>query len=216
MARAIRVDIRGGWYHVTARGIERRAIFEDAREYEHFLELLEEMAGRYDVELHAFCLMGNHYHLLIRTPQANASAAIQWLNVSYSVWFNRRRNRVGHVFQGRFYSSLVDGEGSWALSASAYIHLNPIRTMGEELGKSENRAEAAGLVPMDSETVKRRLRDLKGYVWSSFGAYAGYRKSPDWLTTAVLLERAGGQRAYRRYVHQHVTRGTSSVWFRGN
>ena len=113
MARPVRVDVKGGWYHVTARGIERRCIFEEGREYEHFLVLLEEMTGRYDVEVHAYCLMANHYHLLIRTPYANASAAIQWLNVSYSVWFNRRRQRVGHVFQGRFSSSLISGEGAW-------------------------------------------------------------------------------------------------------
>ena len=82
MARPVRVDVVGGWYHVTARGIERRAIFADGRDHEHFLELLPEMGKRYGVELHAYVLMGNHYHLLIRTPQANASAAIQWLNVS--------------------------------------------------------------------------------------------------------------------------------------
>ena len=79
---------------MTARGIERRAIFADRRDHEHFLELLPEMVERYGVEMHAYVMMGNHYHLLIRTPQANASAAIQWLNVSYSVWFNRRRGRV--------------------------------------------------------------------------------------------------------------------------
>ena len=82
MARPVRVDVEGGWYHVTARGIERRAIFEDGREYEHFVELLPEMSERYGVEIHAYVLMVNHYHLLIRTPRANASAAIQWLNVS--------------------------------------------------------------------------------------------------------------------------------------
>lgn len=98
MARPVRVDVNGGWYHVTARGIERRAIFEDVRDHEHFRELLPAMGERYGVQVHAYVLMGNHYHLLIRTPQANASAAIQWLNVSYSAWFNRRRGRVGHVF----------------------------------------------------------------------------------------------------------------------
>ena len=209
MARPVRVDVEGGWYHVTARGIERRAIFEDVRDHEHFLELLPAMGERYGVEIHGYVLMGNHYHLLIRTPNANASAAIQWLNVSYSVWFNRRRNRVGHVFQGRFASVLIDGEGSWALSASVYIHLNPIRMKREGLGKASNRAESLGLAPIDREAVKRRLKTLREYRWSSYGAYAGYGPVPEWLTTKTLLERGGGREGYRKYVQQHVTRGDS-------
>ncbi len=192
---------------MTARGIERRAIFADNRDHGHFLELLPEMVERYGVELHAYVLMGNHYHLLIRVPQANASAAIQWLNVSYSVWFNRKRGRVGHVFQGRFSSVLIDGEGSWAMSASVYIHLNPVRTKRHGLGKSANRAESRGLVPLDREAVQRRLKALRAYRWSSYGAYAGYGPVPDWLMTRELLERCGGREAYRKYVQQHVTRG---------
>ena len=207
MARPVRVDVAGGWYHVTARGIERRAIFDDVRDHEHFIELIAEMSERYGAEIHAYVLMVNHYHLLVRTPQANASAAIQWLNVSYSVWFNRRRQRAGHVFQGRFTSVLIDGEGSWTLAASVYLHLNPVRTKREGLGKPENRAESRGLAPIDREAVKRRLKKLREFRWSSYGAYAGYKPGPDWLMTGVILERGGGRAAYRRYVHQHVTRG---------
>lgn len=192
---------------MTARGIERRPILTDERDHEHFLELLPAMVERYGVELHAYVLMGNHYHLLIRTPQANASAAIQWLNVSYSVWFNRRRGRVGHVFQGRFSSVLIDGEGSWAMSASVYIHLNPVRTKSQGQGKSANRAESQGLVPIDREAVQRRLKALRAFRWSSYGAYAGYGKVPDWLTVNELLERCGGRDSYRKCVQQHVARG---------
>ena len=130
MARPLRVNVRGGWYHVTARGLERRQIFSSERDHEHFLELLEEMWKRYGVEVHAYALMGNHYHLLLRTPEANASEAVQWLNVSYSVWFNKKRDRWGHVFGGRFASVLIDSEGSWALNASVYVHLNPVRVQG--------------------------------------------------------------------------------------
>ena len=209
MARPIRVDVEGGWYHLTARGTERRAIFHDDRDHEHFLELLEELSGRYEVQIHAYALMGNHYHLLLRTPRANASAAIQWLNVSYSVWYNRRRDRVGHVFQGRFASVLVDGGGSWALNASAYIHLNPIRTARFGLGKRANKAEAQGLVAPSIEELKSRLRVLREYRWSSFRAYAGYGPTPAWLRTGKLLGRAGGRTKYRRYVQGHVTRGTA-------
>ncbi|MEI6789502.1 MAG: transposase [bacterium] len=207
MARPVRVDVEGGWYHITARGIERRAIFEDVRDHAHFIELLPEMSERYGVEIHAYVLMVNHYHLLIRTPNANASAAVQWLNVSYSVWFNRRRNRVGHVFQGRFASVLIDGEGSWAMAASVYIHLNPVRVKKEGLGKASNRAESRGLKPLSREVVKRRLKKLRTFRWSSYGAYAGYKSEPEWLMTKPLLERGGGRSAYRRYVQRHVTRG---------
>jgi REP element-mobilizing transposase RayT len=205
MARPVRVDVKGGWYHVTARGIERRAIFADGRDHEHFLELLPEMAERYGVELHAYVLMGSH--LLIRTPHGNASAAIQWLNVSYSVWYNRKRGRVGHLFQGRFSSVLIDGEGAWAMSASVYIHLNPVRTKSQGLGKRANRAESRGLVPMDREVVQRRLKALRAYRWSSYRAYGGYGPVPEWLTINELLERGGGREAYRKYVQRHVTRG---------
>ena len=215
MARPVRVDVKGGWYHVTARGIERRTIFADVRDHEHFLELLAAMGERYGVEIHAYVLMVNHYHLLIRAPQANASAAIQWLNVSYSVWFNRRRGRVGHVFQGRFASVLIDGEGAWALSASVYLHLNPIRTRKEGLGKRANRAEAQGLAPVDREAVQRRLKKLMAYRWSSYGAYAGYGAAPEWLSTEALLERGGGRTAYREYVQQHVTHGDSPEGYEG-
>ena len=167
------------------------------------------MGERYGVEVHAYVLMGNHYHLLLRTPQANASAALQWLNVSYSVWFNRKRGRVGHVFQGRFSSVLIDGEGSWALSASEYIHLNPIRTKKMGLGKASNRAESQGRIPLDREVVKRRLKKLREYRWSSYRAYAGYGAIPEWLTTKSLLERGGGRKAYRKHIQEHVTRGDS-------
>lgn len=83
MARPLRIDVKDGWYHTMSRGIEGREIFCEDRYYEHFLELLEEMTGRYAVQVHACALLGNHYHLILRTPQANASAAMQWLNVSY-------------------------------------------------------------------------------------------------------------------------------------
>jgi hypothetical protein len=129
------------------------------------------------------------------------------------VWFNRRRGRVGHVYQGRFASVLIDGEGSWALSASVYLHLNPVRTKKERLGKQANRAEAQGLVPVDREAVQRRLKKLRQYRWSSYRAYAGYAAAPNWLSTQVLLERAGGRKAYRESVQQHVTRGDAPAGY---
>ena len=192
MARQLRLQVADGWYHVTTRGVERRVVFEDARDHEHFLELLPELVARYGVKIHAYVLMGNHYHLLVQTPHANLSRAMQWLNVSYSVWFNRRRERVGPVFQGRYKAVPIDGEGSWALQLSVYLHLNPVRVKGLGLGKRERKAERLGILPPPTpERVKARLEALRTHTWSSYLDYAGYRlQPPEWLTCDVLLQRA--------------------------
>ena len=89
------MDHAGGWYHLTARGNERRRIYRNDSDRGHFLELLEELVARFRWRLHVYVLMDNHYHLMVETPEANLSAGMHWLHVSYSVWFNRRHNRVG-------------------------------------------------------------------------------------------------------------------------
>src|SRR6266508_2419916 len=119
MARLLRLERAGAWYHITARGNERRVIYREERDRAHFLELIPEWLERFDCRLHAYVLMDNHYHLLLQTRQANLSRAMQWLNVSYTVWFNRRHQRVGHLFQGRFKSVIVEPE-TWALGLSRY------------------------------------------------------------------------------------------------
>src|SRR6266536_3633889 len=126
MARPLRIDRAGGWYHVTARGNEQKRIYRDDHDREHFLELIAEMVVRFHLRVHCFVLMDNHYHLVVELTEANLSRAVQWLNVSYSVWFNRRHPRSGHLFQGRFKSVAVSGE-EWALELSRYVHLNPVR-----------------------------------------------------------------------------------------
>ena len=108
----MRIEIAGARHHVMARGNERRRIFLDDVDRRHFVEILAELPERHGVLVHASVLMDNHYHLLLETPEANLGRACQWLNVSFSVWFNRRYRRSGHVFQGRFKSVLVDG-GCW-------------------------------------------------------------------------------------------------------
>ena len=111
MARPLRIERIGCWYHLTARGNERRDIFRDDKDRRHFLELLEEVVSMFAVRLHAYVLMSNHYHLLVEITEANLSRAIHWLNVSYTVWFNRRHGRSGHLLQGRFKSVVVEPEG---------------------------------------------------------------------------------------------------------
>ena len=213
MTRPLRIDVEDGWYHVMSRGIERRTIFVDASYNQHFLDLLEAMSERFSVEVHAYALMGNHYHLILRTPHANCSQAMQWLNVSYSAWYNAKRQRVGPVFQGRFRSALIDGNGAWLLDASVYIHLNPVRTSALGLGKATNKAEAKGFVKPERNEVKDRLTMLREHVWSSYRAYGNYTKIPKWLCTEQILSRAGGKSEYRKYVQQHVTRGLDTLEF---
>ena len=213
MARPLRVDIEDGWYHVTARGDHRQEIFGDDRDHGHFVELLEEMRERFRVGVMAYVCMGNHYHVMVRTPEANLSRAIQWLNISYSVWFNKRHEETGHVFQGRFKSIAVEGE-AWGLDLSQYVHLNPVRIKALGQGKRQRAADRAGVSrPPTAEDVKRRLAKLRGHRWGSYRAYAGYCGKPAWLDMEELVARAGGQAKYREAVEARIRQGeTETPW----
>lgn len=155
------------FYHVLSRGNERREIFYDEKDHLRFLDTLGKMVERFKLEVHAYVLMKNHFHLLVHTQEANLSRAIQWLGVSYSVWFNRRHQRSGHLFQGRFKSFLIEDD-LYFTSMCLYIHGNPLR---------------AGMV--------KRLPD---YRWSSYHAYADKKHEPSWLTTDLVLGMYGGSR----------------------
>ena len=219
MARQLRHHTAGGWYHITARGMGRQAIFGDDRDREHFIELLKGMVVRYGVILHAYVLMENHYHLLSETPSGNASRALQWLNLSYSMWYKAKRGHAGPVFQARFKSVPVDGEGSWALTCSVYIHLNPVRVKALGLGKEDRGREKAGFLPKapTEEQVKARLAKLRGHGWSSYPAYAGYAPKPEWLTCGELWRRNGGGKdaraEYRRYLEDYLRQGVDEGAF---
>ena len=208
MARPLRLDIEDGWYHVINRGLDKQRIFPDERANLHFLDLLSVLPTRFGLKIHTYVLMGNHYHLQVETPKANLSQAIQWLNVSYSTWFNRLHRRVGPLFQGRFKAILHD-QGSAALTINRYIHLNPVRVAA--LGGHEGRGGAERSEP-DRETINARVTALN-YRWSSYNTYVGNVKEPDWLTTdsinAMFDQRgARSQRAaYRRELEQMAALG---------
>ena len=216
MTRPLRVDVADGWYHCMNRGIERGAIFVDRRDHERFVELLGETVERYRFRVHTFCLMENHYHALVQTPDANLSRGMQWLGLSYSSWFNARHDRVGHLFQGRFKSVPVE-DGSWALELSWYIHLNPVRIQDLGLDKRRRGEERTGILPPPTpEELSARLKRLREYRWSSYRAYAGYVSGPDWLTTAELLRRcerrvADRRRSYRERVQQILKQGADET-----
>jgi len=166
MARPLRLQFHGAIYHVTARGNDRRPIFEDDDDCARFLIVLASIVARYHVLCHAYCLMGNHYHLLLETPEANLSLAMRQLNGVYTQRFNRRHERCGHLLQGRFGAQLVAGD-AYLLEVCRYIVLNPVR---------------AGLV-----AHPRQWR------WSSFGATAGETTPPGFLTTGWVQAFGGAE-----------------------
>ena len=212
MARPLRIEREGGWYHVTARGNERRRIYRDDRDRHHFEDLMAEARTRFGLRWHVYVLMDNHYHLMVELQEANLSQAMQWLNVSYSVWFNRRHRRSGHLFQGRFKSIVVSRE-DWGLALSRYLHLNPVRIAALGLSKGERRQSRQGIKgPPDLEQLRQRLAVLRQYRWSSYRAYIGVEKAPEWLTTEDVLELGGGQhsqrhRRYRKSVEGEIREG---------
>ncbi len=178
MARPLRIEYRDAFYHVTARGNEQGTIYRDDKDKERFLAYLESAVVRYKAVIHAYCLMSNHYHLLISTPAGNLSQILRHINGAYTVYFNKRHKRVGHLFQGRYKAILVEAD-EYAGELSRYIHLNPVR---------------AGLVDRP-----------ENYIWSSYLSYIDRRKASDWLKTDWLLRYFGKRlsdsvNAYREFV----------------
>jgi len=221
MARPLRLEQAGARYHLTARGNERRAIFRDEADRQHFVGLLAGLPERFGTRLHAYVLMPNHYHLLLETPEANLSRAGQWLNVSYSVWFNRRHQRSGHLFQGRYGVIIIEDDRNFQ-EVGRYVHLNPVRVGRLHLDKGARAAArvGAGVVPT-AELAKQRLKTLREWKGSSYRAYVGLNAVPAWLVTEVLRGMCGGRtegeqrRAFRRYVEEAVRQGmVESPWER--
>lgn len=166
MARPLRVLYPGAVYHVTARGNERRAIYRDAADYEEFLGQLGLAVGRYGWLCHGFCLMGNHYHVLVETPRANLPIGMRHLNGRYAASFNRRWRRVGHLFQGRYKADLVENQ-AYLLALIRYVALNPIRTSPPLVAVPE------------------------AYRWSSYPVLLGLQPRPAWLTVDWALSQFG-------------------------
>ena len=217
MARPLRIWYPEAWYHVTARGNERREIYRSDQDRQVFLARLGQSVGRFGMVLHGYVMMENHFHLILEPREDNLSRAMQWLNVSYSQWFNRRHQRSGHLFQGRFKSVVVDWQ-AWGLELSRYVHLNPVRTGQEELDKQarqRNRASVGRVVNPD--TVKGRIKALRDYRWSSYRAYIGLERVPEWLCHDRVLGLMGEKkserpRAYQRLVEAALLEGMESPW----
>ncbi len=126
MSRPLRIEYEGAFYHVVARGNERKRVFLSKADFEKFLANLKEAATRFSVVVHCYALLGNRYHLIVETPKANLSSFMHAVQSGYTTYFNTKRGRSGHLFQGRFKSILVDKD-AYLLELSRYIHLNPVR-----------------------------------------------------------------------------------------
>ena len=160
MGRPLRIEYPGAYYHVTSRGNEKKDVFRSQKDREKFLSYLESATERYGAVVHAYCLMSNHYHLLLETPAGNLSQIMRHINGAYTNYFNTKRQRAGHLFQGRYKAILVEKD-AYSLELSRYIHLNPVR---------------AGMVQRPEE-----------HRWSSYRSYIGIIPRPAWLNTTEQL-----------------------------
>jgi putative transposase len=188
MARPLRIEYPGAVYHITSRGNEKKPVYKDDRDREIFLSTLDKVNKRYNWLCHAYCLMDNHFHLLVETLEGNLSLGVRQLNGVYTQTFNKRHGRVGHLFQGR-YKAIVIQKDSHLLEVCRYVVLNPVR---------------AGLV-----------EDPGQWRWSSYGATAGREKPAACLTTNWVLRQFSGkkrkaEREYRQYVRLGI--GKESIW----
>ena len=188
MARPLRIEYPGAIYHVTSRGNARKKIFLEDIDREEFLTTLGWVIERFGWLCHAYCLMDNHFHLLIETPKPNLSLGMRQLNGVYTQRFNRRHKRVGHLFQGRFKAILVERD-SYLLELARYIVLNPVRA--------------------------KIVSTVKGYPWSSYSATVGLTPAPAWLTLDGILKpfastRSIARKRYATFVAQGIAQ--ASPW----
>jgi putative transposase len=188
MSRPLRLEFAGALYHITSRGDRREDIYEDDTDRASFLSILDKTSDICNWACHAYCLMDNHYHLLIETPNANLSRGMRQLNGVYTQTFNRAHNRVGHVFQGRYKSILID-KHSYLLKLARYIVLNPVR---------------ANMVPLAGD-----------WPWSSYLSTAGQIKGPaclhtNWLLANFAQNKAEAIARYKQFIAQG--KGQPSLW----
>jgi REP element-mobilizing transposase RayT len=178
MARSLRINYPGAFYHITSRGNERKNIFTSQRDREKFLEYLESATSRYEAVIHVYCLMDNHYHLLLETPAGNLPRIMRHINGAYTTYYNVKRKRFGHLFQGRYKSVLVDAD-EYAKELSRYIHLNPVRA--------------------------KMVEKPEDYKWSSYGSYIGKESPPEWLRREFILgyfgeNESSARKGYKEFV----------------
>lgn len=194
MARPLRIQYPGAVYHVTCRGNERKEIFRDDRDREAFLNILFRSVNIYNIKIYGYILMDNHFHFLLETPLGNLGEVMRHFNITYTSYFNRRHKRVGHLYQGRYKSIVVD-KGEYLSVLSRYIHLNPIRTK-----------------QMRGKTVKEKIGYLMDYKWSSLRGYIHKGKRDEGIEYETVLSEYGGDNdngrgAYTRRIQADIADG---------
>lgn len=180
MGRPLRIEYPGALYHVTSRGNEKRRIFRQDSDRLWFLRMLEEYHDRYGILIHNYVLMDNHYHLVIETPRGNLLKVMHGLNGGYTGYFNRKHDRVGHLFQGRYTGILIDKE-SYLLQLSRYLNLNPV--------------------------VAKIVERPEQYKWSSYNGFIRESKQLWWVEYRWLLsqfgrDKKGARRRYKEFVEE--------------
>lgn len=188
MARQLRIEYPGAFYHVMNRGAGRKPIFHDEQFYNLFLALLADLNKNFGIEIHAYCLMGNHYHLLIKTCHANLSIAMKHLNGVYTMRYNRLLKKDGPLFRGRFKSIVVDAD-EYLLQVSRYIHLNPVEA--------------------------KLVKNPETYLWSSYKYYCDIKNKPDWLMIEELHSRFSQKNkrlAYQLFVSEGTDQDTHQIY----
>jgi putative transposase len=202
MARPLRIQYANAYYHVTCRGNARQEIFGKDADRSGFLDLLNRSRQIYQVEVLAYVLMRNHFHLVVKTPLGNLKEFMRHFNISYTSYFNRGHKRVGHLYQGRYKAFLIDAD-SYLQEVTRYVHLNPIRVKGK--------ANLGGL---------EKKRYLEGYRWSSYPLYLKRGKRNSFLNVGEVLGYFGGdtsrgRKSYRRFVEEGLEGEIESPLQRG-
>lgn len=194
MPRPLRIEYENAYYHVMNRGAGRKNIFHGNDYYHAFLECLAEASDRFDLKIHAYCLMSNHYHLLVQTPNANLGRVMRHINGVYTQRHNRLKNTDGPLFRGRYKAILIDAD-AYLLPLSRYIHRNPI------------------------ETKQPLVKQLEEFPWSSYPAYINASVTPDWLSQDMVYDILGKKQRYAGYcafVEQGVDDEILTMYNRNN
>ena len=186
MARPLRIQYPGAVYHITCRGNDRKDIFKDNIDRKKLLEILVHSLMVYKVKLFSYVLMDNHFHLLIETPLGNLSEFMRQFNITYTGYYNRRHKRIGHLYQGRYKSILVDKEAYLSV-LSRYIHLNPVKVKG-----------------MLKLPIEERIKKLTRYPWSSLQGYLNGNRRLPFIDYGMVLSEYGGDTEMARKKYKNL------------
>jgi len=203
MVRPLRIEYPGAWYHVTCRGNERKNIFSDDQDRVTFLEILSGNTELYNVEIHGYVLMDNHFHLILMTPEANLQSFMQRFNTTYTVYYNRRHHRSGHFYQGRYKAILIEAD-HYLLELSRYLHLNPVR-----IKKYSNLG------------IQEKQAIIHKYPWSSYSGYIRERDRHPFVSYSTILEMIGGnddregRRRYKAFLISGIIKDMKMTFWEG-